>query len=302
MITKEEKKKIIIITGATGSGKSSYAIKLAQEINGIIINADSMQIYKHIPIITAQPSYEDIHLINHYLYGFLELNDKTYSVGKYIKDLYETLLLVTKQNPEKTPIIVGGTMLYVDTIINGLNTIPDIKADIREDIRQKYQHSTTENIFTDLQKIDNEYSNIVDKNNRQRLLRGIEVKLSTGKSILDFWKEKKHNIFEKDYFFEKYIVSLERDMLYSRINSRVDAMLKAGLLEEMEKVKKIIIEKDIQQNQLPKAIGLNHLLDYLNSKITLNIAIDLMKKDSRHYAKRQMTWWRNYHFDKVIAK
>ena len=163
-------------------------------------------------------------------------------------------------------------------------------------------HLNLGNIFADLQKIDNEYSNIVDKNNRQRLLRGIEVKLSTGKSILDFWKEKKHNIFEKDYFFEKYIVSLERDMLYSRINSRVDAMLKAGLLEEMEKVKYIIMEQNIQQNQLPKAIGLNHLLDYLNGKITLNIAIDLMKKDSRHYAKRQMTWWRNYHFDKVIAK
>ena len=186
--------------------------------------------------------------------------------------------------------------------MNILNTIPNIKTGIREEIRQKYQHLTPENIFADLQKIDNKYSNIVDKNNRQRLLRGIEVKLSTGKSILDFWKEKKHNIFEKDYFFEKYIVSLERDMLYSRINSRVDAMLKAGLLEEIEKVKYIIMEQNIQQNQLPKAIGLNHLLDYLNGKITLNIAIDLMKKDSRHYAKRQMTWWRNYHFDKVIAK
>ena len=223
-MTKKKRKKIIIITGATGSGKSSYAIKLAQEINGIIINADSMQIYKHIPIITAQPSYEDIHLINHYLYGFLELNDKTYSVGRYINDLAETLSFLRKQNPEKTPIIVGGTMLYVDAIINGLNTIPNIKTGIREEIRQKYQHLTTENIFTDLQKIDNAYSNIVDKNNRQRLLRGIEVKLSTGKSILDFWKEKKHNIFEKDYFFETQIVMLERNTLYNRINSRVDTI------------------------------------------------------------------------------
>ena len=95
---------------------------------------------------------------------------------------------------------------------------------------------------------------------------------------------------------------LERNTLYNRINSRVDTMLKKGLLEEMEKVKYIIMEQNMQQNQLPKAIGLNHLLDYLNGKITLNIAIDLMKKDSRHYAKRQMTWWRNYHFDKVITK
>ena len=296
------KKKVIIVTGATGSGKSAYAIDLARKINGVIINADAMQIYKHIPIITAQPNIDDRNLVNHYLYSFLELDNKSYSVGQYIKDLQQTLSFLKQSFPEKTPIIVGGTMLYVDAIINGLNTIPDIKQDIRDGVRNKYKNATAEDIFADLQKIDYEYANIVDRHNKQRLLRGIEVKLSTGKSILDFWKEKKNSVFDKEYCFEKQIVIIDREKLYHRINDRVDAMLKDGLLEEVEGVKTIMTEKNISQQQLPKAIGLNHLLDYLNNKITLNVAIDLMKKDSRHYAKRQITWWRNCHFDKVITK
>ena len=296
------KKKVIIVTGATGSGKSAYAIDLAQKINGVIINADAMQIYKHIPIITAQPNIDDRNLVNHYLYSFLELDNKSYSVGQYIKDLQQTLSFLKQSFPEKTPIIVGGTMLYVDAIMNGLNTIPDIKQDIRDSVRNKYKNATAEDIFADLQKIDYEYANIVDRHNKQRLLRDIEVKLSTGKSILDFWKEKKSNLFDKEYCFEKQIVIIDREKLYHRINDRVDAMLKDGLLEEVEGVKTIMTEKNISQQQLPKAIGLNHLLDYLNNKITLNVAIDLMKKDSRHYAKRQITWWRNCHFDKVITK
>lgn len=296
------KKKVIIVTGATGSGKSAYAIDLARKINGVIINADAMQIYKHIPIITAQPNIDDRNLVNHYLYSFLELDNKSYSVGQYIKDLQQTLSFLKQSFPEKTPIIVGGTMLYVDAIMNGLNTIPDIKQDIRDSVRNKYKNATAEDIFADLQKIDYEYANIVDRHNKQRLLRGIEVKLSTGKSILDFWKEKKNSVFDKEYCFEKQIVIIDREKLYHRINDRVDAMLKDGLLEEVEGVKTIMTEKNISQQQLPKAIGLNHLLDYLNNKITLNVAIDLMKKDSRHYAKRQITWWRNCHFDKVITK
>lgn len=298
----KKNKRIIIITGPTGSGKSSYAIQLAQKINGVIINADSMQIYRHLPIITAQPDNKDIKLVNHYLYGFLELNDKSYSVGQYIKDLEKTLSSLKQLYPEKTPIIVGGTMLYVDTIINGLNSIPEIKIEIRDNIRKKYQYKTVESIFADLQKIDKQYSNIVDKHNRQRIMRGIEIKLSTGKSILDFWKEEKNNIFKKDYFFETQIVLLERNILYKRINDRVDFMLKNGLLEEVHNVKTIMIEQNISQNQLPKVIGLNYMLDYINKKITIDLAVDLMKKDSRHYAKRQITWWKNCNFDKIITK
>lgn len=282
-----DKKKVIILTGATGSGKTALAIDMAKKCNGIIINADSMQIYKDIPIITAQPTANEQQEIKHYLYNFVELNDNTYSVGKYLQDLKQLLDKIKQEQPEKTPIIVGGTMLYIDAIINGLSKIPEIDKNITNEIRQQYKNKNIVDIFNDLQNIDFEYSNIVDKTNPARLIRGIEVKRATGKSILDFWKEKNNNIFNNDYYFEKYLLNVEREKLYDKINKRFDNMIKSGAIEEAKNIKK----KNL--TWLPKAIGLNHLLHYLNNDISIDIAIDLSKKDSRHYAKRQITWFKN---------
>ena len=287
------KQKIIIITGATGSGKSKYAIELAQRINGVIINADAMQIYKDVPIITAQPSTLDKQIIPHFLYSCQDLDKNDYSVGKYLIDLKNTLDKLQTTQPEKTPIIVGGTMLYIDAIINGLNEIPEIDKNIKNNIREKYKNKNVEEIFKDLQQLDNEYSKVVDKNNTQRLIRGIEVKLGTGKSILDFWQQKTTNIFTKEYTFEKYLIQHPRDILYERINNRFDKMVQEGAIDEVENIKKMIDKGILDKTKLPKAIGLNHILDYLDKKITLSTAIDLSKRDSRHYAKRQMTWFNN---------
>ena len=287
------KQKIIIITGATGSGKSKYAIELAQRINGVIINADAMQIYKDVPIITAQPSTLDKQIIPHFLYSCQDLDENDYSVGKYLIDLKNTLDKLQTTQPEKTPIIVGGTMLYIDAIINGLNEIPEIDKNIKNNIREKYKNKNVEEIFKDLQQLDNEYSKVVDKNNTQRLIRGIEVKLGTGKSILDFWQQKTTNIFTKEYTFEKYLIQHPRDILYERINNRFDKMVQEGAIDEVENIKKMIDKGKLDKTKLPKAIGLNHILDYLDKKITLSTAIDLSKRDSRHYAKRQMTWFNN---------
>ena len=287
------KQKIIIITGATGSGKSKYAIELAQKINGVIINADAMQIYKDIPIITAQPSAIDKQIIPHFLYSCQDLDKNDYSVGKYLIDLKNTIDKLHSTQPKKTPIIVGGTMLYIDAIINGLNEIPEIDKNIKNNIREKYKNKNVEEIFKDLQQLDNEYSKVVDKNNPQRLLRGIEVKLGTGKSILDFWQQKNTNIFTEKYTFDKYLIQHPRDILYERINNRFDKMVQEGAIDEVENIKKMIDKGILDKTKLPKAIGLNHLLDYLDKKITLETAIDLSKRDSRHYAKRQMTWFNN---------
>lgn len=287
------KQKIIIITGATGSGKSKYAIELAQKINGVIINADAMQIYKDVPIITAQPSTLDKQIIPHFLYSCQDLDKNDYSVGKYLIDLKNTLDKLQTTQPEKTPIIVGGTMLYIDVIINGLNEIPEIDKNIKNNIREKYKNKNVEEIFKDLQQLDNEYSKVVDKNNTQRLLRGIEVKLGTGKSILDFWQQKTTNIFADNYTFEKYLIQHPRDILYERINNRFDKMVQEGAIDEVENIKKMIDKGILDKTKLPKAIGLNHIFDYLDKKITLETAIDLSKRDSRHYAKRQMTWFNN---------
>ena len=282
-----KKKNVIIITGATASGKSAIALKIAKEKNGVIINADSMQIYKYISIITAQPSQEDKKDIQHYLYGFVELDDKNYSVGRYLQDLKSTLDFLKTNEPDKTLIIVGGTMLYISSIINGISRIPEIDVNIRNELRKKYENCSVSRIFADLQKIDKEYSLVVDVNNPVRIIRGIEVKLSTGQSILDFWRMKNQNIFDSEYCFEKYIVKIPREKLYDKINTRFDKMIDDGLIDEIKKV------NSMKLNYLPNAIGLKHMINFISGKLTLKTAIELSKKDSRNYAKRQITWFNN---------
>ena len=288
-------KKITIITGATGSGKSAYAVELAKKINGVIINADSMQIYKQIPIISAQPSHIETQDINHYLYGFVDIFDtkNVYSVGKYLNDLKNTITQIKTNDPEKTPIIVGGTMLYIDAIINGLNIIPEIKSDVKDYVKNKYSNKNAEQIFQDLKKLDEKYANIVDKNNPQRVIRGIEVKLSTGKSITDFWNNQEEKSIFNDYEIQKFVIDVPRNLLYDKINNRFDKMLELGALEEVFTVYKYCHENNIDYTKLPKAIGLKEFFDFFDKKMSLETAISGAKQHSRNYAKRQMTWFRN---------
>ncbi len=294
------KKNIVIITGATGSGKSNFALKLAKKINGVIINADSMQIYKQIPILTAQPSKLDKSQIQHYLYSFVDIFDiqSTYSVGKYLFDLKNILQKIDK---DKIPIIVGGTMLYITSILEGLNEIPEINEEIRKEIREKYKKKTTKEIFEDLLKIDEKYSKIVDKNNPQRMLRGIEVKLSTKKSIVDFWSNKKQKPLLENYNVKKILISPTREEIYSKINNRFNEMLKNGLIEEMKKIYKDCNDKNINKKCMPKAIGLQEFFDYFDGKITLDAMTEKTKQLSRNYAKRQLTWFKKKfeNFEKI---
>ena len=297
------KKQLIIITGATGSGKSKYAIELAKRINGVIINCDCMQIYKQIPIITAQPTIQEQSDVKHFLYGFYNINnyhEHCYSVGEYILDLKNILKKIEKEMNDKIPIIVGGTMLYITAIINGISKIPDIKEDIRKNIELKYQNLKIEELYSQLEKIDKKYAKVVDKNNPHRILRGIEVKLSTGKSIIDFWEEKTNtdNYFYKNYEIKKYIMCLDRNRLYDNINKRFDKMVKNGALEEVFNL--INISK---KQELPKAIGIKQILDYYNGNISLDCAIEISKQESRNYAKRQLTWFRKRFsdFEKIFV-
>jgi len=287
------KKNIIIITGATGSGKSKLAIEIAKNNNGEIINADSMQIYKQIPIISAQPNEEEKKIINHHMYGFLDITKTSfnYSVGNYLHDLQNTIKTIIDKN--KTPIIVGGTMLYIDAIINGINEIEDIKQEIKKEVEEKFNNKQTNEIFDFLQSIDEKYAKIVDKNNKARLIRGIEVKLSSGKSIIDFWDKKNKNFFTDEFNFDKYIIEIQREKLYERINQRFDKMLDLGAIDEIKNLFKQCKVKNIDLNKIPKAIGLHEFFDYFENKISLEKAIELSKQHSRNYAKRQLTWFRN---------
>ena len=299
-INQEKKitKTAIVITGATGCGKSSFALQLAKKIDGVIINADSRQIYKQIPIITAQPTNEEKQEIPHFLYGFKDITDiqKQYSVGDYLIDLTNTLTDIKNNYHKKTPIIVGGTMLYIDSMLNGINNIPEIPFDISKDIRNKYKNKSTETIFNDLKKIDSKYADIVDKNNTNRIIRGIEVFVATGKSIVDFWDNNRNNknIVLNDYFgnIKKYIITLPRDILYERINKRFDLMIKSGGIEEAQMLYEYCLNKNIDIEKLPKTIGIQELFSYFQNKISLKTAIEKAKQMSRNYAKRQITWWK----------
>ena len=295
---KNNKTTVIIITGATGSGKSKFAMQLAREIDGIIINADSRQIYKQIPIITAQPTNDEKQEIKHFLYSFqcIAETKKQYSVGNYLTDLSSTLNDIKKKYQSKVPIIVGGTMLYIDSILNGINNIPEIPTDISSAIRDKYKNTTTDIIYNDLKKLDSKYANIVDRNNQNRIIRGIEVFTVTGKSIVDFWKasERKQNKSIINYFnnIKKYIISVPRDILYERINQRFDLMIKTGAIEEAKALYDYCLSNNINIEKLPKTIGLQELFSYFQNKVSLHTAIEEAKQKSRNYAKRQMTWWR----------
>ena len=287
------KRKAIIITGPTGSGKSDLAIQIGLKNNGVIINADSMQIYKQIPIISAQPSLEDKERIEHFLYGFIDIKNTShiYSVGDYLQDLKRVLDDILKTN--KTPIIVGGTMLYIQSIANGLNEIDNIPDNIKQEIRNKYLNITANELFEELQKIDEKYSKIVDKNNTHRLLRGLEVKIATNRSIVDFWNDKKNNVFDELFEFEKYVIDMPRDILYDRINSRFDKMVQNGAVEEVRQLFNECIKDNIDLYKLPKAIGLYELFNYFQNELSLRDAIEKSKQFSRNYAKRQITWFRN---------
>ena len=290
----------IIITGATGSGKSKRALEIAEDIKRagrpcVIINCDAMQIYKELPIITAQPDAADTAKTEHLLYGFRSIyEEEKYSVGKYLQDLRATIDALDR---ECIPIVVGGSMMYVEAIIEGIDEIPEIDAAQLVEMRNFFEKKSTKELFQILLEKDKKYADfLLNKDastNRQKVTRDLEVVGATGKSIMDFWGNKR-KLFN-DFQFEKYVTSLDRKNLYEKINKRFDKMLVEGALEEVKKV----YEKGKKNNYeeikktLPKIIGLLEFFDYFDGLITLDTAIDEAKKASRRYAKRQLTWFRN---------
>ena len=278
------KSKIILIFGPTASGKSSFAIKLAKKINGEIINADSMQVYKELKILSARPSQKDYKNIKHHLYGFQSVK-KNFSTGDWLKLLYKKILEIKKR--KKIPIIVGGTGLYFKALTDGLVSIPNIPIKLRAKIRSLHKKIGSKSFFSKLIKLDPLSKNKISSSDTQRVIRAYEVKLFTNQSIYDWFKNTQSK-FENKNFYKIYL-DYPRVGLIERINTRVKDMVKKGAISEVKRFIKLKVPK---AKTASKAIGIEEIRSYLEKKIDLNEVIEKISIKTRQYAKRQSTWGR----------
>ena len=278
------KSKIILIYGPTASGKSSFAIKLAKKIKGEIINADSMQVYKELRILSARPSQKDYQKIKHHLYGFYSVKKK-FSTGDWLKLANNKIQEVKKRN--KTPILVGGTGLYFKALTDGLANIPNIPFKTREKIRSLYKRIGSKNFYKRLKMLDPLTTNYINPADTQRSIRAYEVKLHTNISIYDWFKKTKSNFKENEFY--KIYIDLPRDDLLNRISIRAKKMIENGGIQEVRNFIKLRVKKD---KTACKAIGIGEVQEYLNKKIEIEQLIDKISIKTRQYAKRQTTWGR----------
>ena len=277
------KSKIILISGPTASGKSTFAINLAKKINGEIINADSMQVYKQFKILTARPTLKEQKNIKHHLYGFLSIKN-SFSSGQWLKLASKKIKEIQKRN--KTPILVGGTGLYFKILIDGLVKIPKISKEKRNKIINLQKKIGQNNFYKKLIKIDPNARESINLNDFQRSIRAYEVKYFTNKSLTEWYKETKP-IFKRENFVKIYL-DCPKDLLFKRIKMRAKKMIPLGLIE-VKKLKKIKIP---QGNSSNKIIGYSELRNLLAKRVNTNQTIDLIATKTRQYAKRQATWAR----------
>ena len=278
------KSKIILISGPTASGKSKFAIQLAKKINGEVINADSMQIYKELKILTARPKLKDIKIVKHHLYGFKSVKDN-YSTGNWLRDAKSKIKNIKKKN--KIPILVGGTGLYFKALTDGIVKIPEIPLNIRNRVRKKQSKIGQIKFYSELIKLDPLCKSKIDKNDTQRSMRAYEVKKFTNKSLFD-WYSETYSDFTHDSFIKLY-VDYPREKLLEKISLRANEMLRDGAINEVKKFYKLRIRKDLSSQ---KVIGLNEIKDYLDKRLDLNVLKEKISIKTRQYAKRQSTWAR----------
>ncbi len=278
------KSKIILIAGPTASGKSNFALKLSKKIKGEIINADSMQVYKQLQILTARPNKKDLKKIKHHLYGFCDVR-KNYSTGEWLKLLLKKIKDIRKR--KKVPIIVGGTGLYFKAITEGLVKIPSIPIRLREKIRLMQKQLGQKKFYKKLLTIDPLIKNTIEKNDVQRSIRAYEIKNYTKISIIKWFKKTKKYI-SSDEFIKIYI-DYPRERLIKRINFRVDDMFAEGAVEEVRRFNKLKVKKENSSN---KVIGIKEISNFLNKQCSLDQTKELIAIKTRQYAKRQATWAR----------
>lgn len=288
---------LVVILGATGVGKTELSLQLAEEYGCPIVSADSRQIYRDIPIGTAAPTQEEQERVKHYFIGCKELTEN-YNAGQYARDCNALLKELFKNH--KKIVMVGGSMMYIDAVCKGLDDIPDVPEAIRKDVQAQYAKRGLSWLQEEVQRLDPVYWEEVDKQNPQRLMHCIEVCRVSGLPYSSFRKNSTLTNEERGFDIEYRMVERPREELYERINMRVHKMIEAGLLEEAKNAfEKLGISletlADKENEILPNSIntvGYKELLPYFRNEYTLDRAIELIQQNSRHYAKRQITWWR----------
>jgi len=280
----DKQSKIILISGPTASGKSNFAVKIAKKIQGEIINADSMQVYKKLKILTARPNKIEQKNIKHHLYGFVDLNEK-FSTGQWLELTIKKIINIQKK--KKIAILVGGTGLYFQSLINGLVKIPEIPLKFRNKVRLMSKKEGQKKFYKKLLKLDPKIKDKFDPNDTQRSIRAYEIKSYTGISMYDWLIKTKSEFNDSDFL--KLHIEAKREKLVERINLRTSSMINSGAINEVKKFLKLKIRKDQSVN---KVIGIAELTQYLNSEITLEEARELILIKTRQYAKRQATWAR----------
>ena len=280
------KSKIILIYGPTASGKSDFAIELAKKIKGEIVNADSMQVYKELKILTARPFEENFQKIKHHLYG-VQKSNRDFSVGNWLKIVIKKINEIKKR--KKIPILVGGTGLYFKALTEGLVEIPSIPLKFRNKIRTLQKSIGQEKFYKKLLKLDPLVVNKINLADTQRSIRAYEVKLFTKKSITEWYKDTKSK-FKKNDFLKLYI-DYPRPELIKKINLRTKRMMDLGVILEVKKFLKLKISKD---KSISKAIGVAEIEDFIKKKIIKDKLIEKISIKTRQYAKRQATWARGH--------
>jgi len=289
-------KKIILLAGPTASGKSELAIHLAKKLNGEIINADSMQVYKEFSILSSRPNKKEIRQAKHYLYGLISVK-KYFSAGDWLKEAKKKINLCIKK--KKIPIVVGGTGLYFNTITKGISNIPNIDLKTRNKVRNLFRKLGYVKFYERLVKLDPKVKNKILASDSQRTQRAYEVKLKTRKSIFDWIENTKSDFI--DYDLKKVFIEIPRDELLKKISKRTNSMFIQKCINEVKKFNSIKLNKSLSANKL---IGVQEIKSYLKNNIDLKQCKELINIKTRQYAKRQKTWARGHmkNWNKVYSK
>lgn len=302
--------KLLVICGPTAAGKTEYALRLAEQWGVPILNADSRQIYRDLPIGTAAPTVEEQQRVKHYFVGTHALNE-TYNAGAFERDAMAIIrkLIAEREaqdaTDEQRPIAIlsGGSMLYIEAVCRGLDDIPTVPADIRQAVQQLYAEQGLQGLQQAVQAADPAYWEQVDRQNPQRLMHCLEICKTTGGTFSALRKREEGKKAERPFIIEQQLITRPREELYARINARVESMIVNGLPSEADRAFRMTIAPDYRSlslneafNRLPnslRTVGYQELLPYEMGACTLEEAIAQIQQNTRHYAKRQMTWWRN---------